>query len=47
MAKTHVIKLCRTIEREGTHMVSDLTMLTIWVAINIAVIMLAILMRDT
>jgi len=34
-------------ERKGTGMMSDLAMLTISVAISIAIIMLAMLLRDT
>lgn len=34
-------------ERKGTTMMSDLAILTISVAVNIAMIMLAILLRDT
>jgi len=34
-------------ERKGKNMMSDLTMLTISVAINIAIIMLAMFLRDT
>ena len=34
-------------ERKGMNMMSDLTMLTISVAISVAIIMLAMLLRDT
>lgn len=37
----------REIERTGTRMMSDITMLTISVTINIAIIMLAMLLRET
>lgn len=34
-------------ERTGINMMSDITMLTISIAINVAIIMLAMILRDT